>query len=182
MKFASILADPPWRFGNTASRASAENHYPTMPTRQLIRMPVEDWAANDAVLWLWTTDAHLPDALQVMAAWGFAYKQTVTWVKQKQGGPLQIGLGNYLRHCHELLLLGTRGKPVRLRADLPSVIIAPRGEHSAKPIQMHSLAMAFSAGPYLEIFARRQVQGWHAAGNEVNWQQEGNQNVVTSIE
>lgn len=170
MKFASIICDPPWAFSNKGSRAAATDHYPTMPTRRIVQMPVEDWAADDAVLWLWVTDAHLPDGLEVMNAWGFTYKQTIAWVKWKEN-KLQIGMGNYLRHCHELLLLGTRGKPARQRADLPSVIMVPRGEHSEKPIQLHSLAMAFSPGPYLEIFARRPVQGWAAMGNQVNWSQ-----------
>lgn len=170
MKFASIIADPPWAFANEGSRAAAIGHYPVMPTRKIIQMPVEEWAADDSILYLWVTDSHLPDGLEVMKAWGFAYKQLIIWVKKKEGR-LQIGMGNRYRHCHEQVLVGVRGKPQKLRADLPSVFEAPRGEHSAKPLELHSLAMAFSAGPYLEIFARRPVQGWAALGNQVNWSQ-----------
>lgn len=33
--FTTVIADPPWRYGNTASRGAAENHYPTMAIEEL---------------------------------------------------------------------------------------------------------------------------------------------------
>lgn len=168
MSFGCVVADPPWRYSNTSSRAAAENHYPTMPTRQIIRLPVEDWVAPDAHLYCWTTDAHLRDAFDVVAAWGFEYKMTLVWVKVGEAGKLQIGLGNYFRHAHELCLFGTRGKAPALVHDLPSVFWAPRGRHSAKPQILQDWAEKLSPGPYLEVFARSQRPSWAVWGNEVN--------------
>jgi len=165
MSFGTIVADCPWQFSNRASRAAAENHYPTMTTREITRLPVEDWAAPNSCLYLWTTDAHLDDAMAVINAWGFAYKMTLVWVKMN--GSLQLGLGNYFRHAHELVLFGTRGKPETRDHALPSVFFAPRTKHSAKPEVLQDMAEKLSPGPYLEMFARRQRPGWTAWGNEI---------------
>ena len=82
---------------------------------------------------------------------------------------VQVGLGQYLRGSHELLLLGTRGKAmVPAPADrLPSVIVAPRTRHSAKPAKAYDLIERVSPGPRLELFARSPRTGWAVAGNEV---------------
>ena len=48
-------------------------------------------------------DSLLPDALRVMAAWGFTYKAVAVWVKPS------IGPGVWFRPRSELLLLGVRG-------------------------------------------------------------------------
>jgi N6-adenosine-specific RNA methylase IME4 len=99
IKFGCIVADPPWRFTNNATRASAENHYPTMSQAELAALPVGKLGAENAHLYLWTTDAHLEEALYLMKVWRFTYKQNLVWVKQN--AKLQIGLGNYFRHAHE---------------------------------------------------------------------------------
>lgn len=166
LKFGTIIADPPWEFENVRTRAAAENHYPTLPTRQIIRLPVEDWAADNSHLYLWVTAAHLKDGLQVMEAWGFDYKQYLTWVKVSENGKLQIGLGNYYRHATEICLFGTRGKAKALVHDLPNVFWAPRSKHSRKPDTIHEWAEKLSPEPRLEMFARRGRLGWASWGNE----------------
>lgn len=184
--YGTILADPPWQFNNRASRAAAENHYGTMTRAELLALPIETIAADSAHLYLWTTDAHIDEALDLFIAWGFTYKQTLVWVKTKSivsviargilqilyviSSPwpkLQIGLGNYYRHAHELCLFGTRGKaPARVH-NLPSVFFAPRGKHSAKPEILQEWAEMLSPGPRVELFARRPRAGWHVWGNEI---------------
>ena len=83
-----------------------ENHYPTMPTKEICAMPVLDLATPDAVLFLWTPAPIFPEALDIMRAWGFEYVTHAVWVKDK------IGLGTYVRHQHELLLIGQRGNHI----------------------------------------------------------------------
>ena len=70
-----------------------------------------------------------PHALVVMAAWGFNYKAQHVWGKDK------FGTGYWNREKHELLLIGTRGNvPCPAQGEQwDSLIMAPRGEPSAKP-------------------------------------------------
>jgi N6-adenosine-specific RNA methylase IME4 len=161
-----IYADPPWRF-EPWSRISgmdraADNHYESMSLEEIkaLRVP----AAPDCVLFLWATQPMLPQALEVMAAWGFTYVSH--WVWEKDG----IGLGCWSRNVHELLLIGTRGDvPAPLPGEqLESIIQAPRGEHSAKPeVFARIIEQMFPSVPKLEMFARSHRPGWDVWGAEV---------------
>lgn len=165
--FGVIIADPAWEYGNKATRAAAEDHYPTQPMWEILQMPVEQIAAPQAHLYLWVTDGHWPFAFSVMRAWGFEYKQSLVWVKTTDGGKLQMGLGNYVRHAHELCLFGTRGKAKALVHDELSVFWGPRTAHSRKPDNVHRIAERMSPGPRLEMYARTQRPGWVSWGNEL---------------
>jgi N6-adenosine-specific RNA methylase IME4 len=101
--FPTVLADPPWRYSNTSSRGAAENHYPTMTLKQICDEPARQLVRAKAHLHLWTTNAFLEPAFEVVRAWGFEYKSCLIWAKPK------IGMGNYWRVSHEFLLLGVRG-------------------------------------------------------------------------
>jgi N6-adenosine-specific RNA methylase IME4 len=95
-----------------------------MSQAELAALPVGKLGAENAHLYLWTTDAHLEEALYLMKVWRFTYKQNLVWVKQN--AKLQIGLGNYYRHAHELCLFGVRGKAPARSHSLPSVLLALR--------------------------------------------------------
>jgi N6-adenosine-specific RNA methylase IME4 len=161
-----IVADPPWEFENRKTRGAAEDHYRTMTTWEIMFLPVDKLGAGDAVLLLWTTDAHLPFALSVMKTWGFTYKTKMTWIKVSADGKPQMGLGNYVRHATELCLFGTRGKcPPKVKDQL-DFFWAPRDEHSAKPLEFYSIVERMYDGPYLELFNRDGRQGWDTWGFE----------------
>jgi len=169
-RFATIVADPPWTFTNTATRAAAQRHYPTMTLEEIAGLDVAQHAADKAHAYLWVPSALLPDGLQVLAAWGFEYRAVITWVKP------QLGLGNYFRSTTELALFGVRGGMRTRDRSLPTHFTAPRGRHSAKPAEFQELVMRASPGPYLELFARcsgladctcsRCRLGWAVWGNE----------------
>jgi N6-adenosine-specific RNA methylase IME4 len=163
--YGVIYADPPWRFEAYSEDSGNDripgNHYPTMLTKDIaaVRVP----AAKDAALFLWATAAMLTDALEVMTAWGFGYKAHAVWNKDK------IGLGYWFRSKHELLLVGVRGDiPAPANGtQWPSVIDAPRGEHSEKPTNFAKMIEElFPNLPKLEMFARVARPGWDAWGNE----------------
>jgi N6-adenosine-specific RNA methylase IME4 len=161
-KFACIYADPPWQYGNQATRAATKNHYRTMTVDDLCEMSVSEFAADDSHLHLWTTNAFLQDAFRVMDAWGFEYRSCYVWVKP------QMGIGNYWRVSHEFMLLGIRGNAKRFNVkDKMSWGEFPRTKHSAKPEEVRHLIEQVSNGPYLEIFGRRAVSGWTVLGNQV---------------
>ena len=92
-------------------------------------------SADDAVIFLWVTSPKLAEGLEVMDAWGFSYRTSMVWVKDR------IGMGYYARQQHEFLLIGRRGSlPVPDPEDRPaSVVTAARGEHSAKPDEFYDL-------------------------------------------
>lgn len=164
-KYRAILADPPWPFqtrGKGGKGRSAENHYPTMTLREIASLGVRDLAAGDAVLFLWITSDMLVEAAGIMAEWTFELKSTAfVWVKD---GP--AGRGYWTRKGTEICLLGTRGSPKRLNADVAEVLHAPRARHSQKPEEAYERIERLVAGPYLELFARQPRDGWDAWGND----------------
>lgn len=159
--FGTIYADPPWKYGNQATRASTNNHYATMTVDEIAALPVAQLAAEGCHLHLWTTNAFLFEGPRIFAAWGFEYKSCFVWVKP------QMGIGNYWRVSHEFLLLGVRGKARFLDHGLTSWLQADRGEHSAKPEQVRLMIEKAGPGPRLELFARQKANGWTVWGNEI---------------
>lgn len=69
-RFPTIYADPPWQYSNRASRGAAESHYPTMSVREICEEPISEVAETNAHLHLWTTNAFLREAFDVLEAWG----------------------------------------------------------------------------------------------------------------
>lgn len=165
--FGAIMADPPWTFATYSAKGkgrSAEQHYGCMSLDDIKALPVADVAAPDCCLFLWATNPMLPQALEVMAAWGFAYK-TVAFCWTKPGF---MGLGYWTRANAELCLLGTRGKPKRQDAGVRMLIEAKRREHSRKPDEARDRIARLVPGPYCELFAREQSPGWSAWGLEID--------------
>lgn len=158
--FRVIVADPPWQYGNKATRGAAEDHYSTMTIEELCALPVEAGAADNAHLYLWVTNGFIREGFDVLAAWGFTYKTCLTWVKP------QMGMGNYFRSSTEHVLFGVRGKLAIQNRGLTNWFNAPRGKHSAKPGSFYDLVEKASPGPYLEMFARVRRLNWDAWGNE----------------
>lgn len=160
-RFGCIYADPPWRYDNQATRASTDNHYQTMAVEEIAALPIKELAAESSHLHLWTTNAFLFDCPRIMEAWGFDYKGMYVWCKP------QIGIGNYWRVSHEILLLGTRKNCPFQEHDAPSWGQFDRGRHSAKPEQIRHIIERVSPGPRLELFGRLAVDGWTVWGNEI---------------
>ena len=160
-QFGTIYADPPWPYGNQATRASTDNHYATMSVESICNEPVKQLVSAQGHLHLWTTNAFLWDALDVMEAWGFEYKSCFVWVKP------QLGIGNYWRVSHEFLLLGVRGGLTFADRSQRSWFEHPRGRHSQKPEAVREMIQRVSSPDYLELYGRKRVAGWTVYGNEV---------------
>jgi N6-adenosine-specific RNA methylase IME4 len=160
-RFGCIYADPPWPYNNQATRAATSNHYATMSLEDITALPVADLAADNAHLHLWTTNAFLSEAINLIGAWGFTYKTNFVWVKP------DMGVGNYWRGAHELLLLGVRGACPFQDHALKSWGEFKRGRHSSKPEQVRLLLERASPGPRLELFGRQAAAGWTVWGDQV---------------
>lgn len=164
-KYGVILADPAWDFKtwdkDTGGDRSAANHYPTAQLGDIAVTDVQSISADDCVLFLWATVPMLPQALSVLAAWGFNYKSHFIWSKPK------AGTGYWNRNKHELLLVGTRGDvPAPAPGtQWPSVIEEKATVHSAKPDIFYELVERyFPTLPKIELNAREKRKGWDSHG------------------
>lgn len=190
--FGAILADPPWAFqawyaGGWRTRADGSRYYSspsprsskydTMSAEDIAAMPVAELAARDCVLFIWGCWPHLREALQVMDGWGFTYKSCAfVWTKAnvsqidmfRDDATPDMLLGYWTRANTEFCLLGTRGKPKRLAADVRQAIVEPRREHSRKPDGTHERIERLVSGPYLELFARQERPNWTVWGNQTD--------------
>lgn len=175
-KFKTIYADPPWRFQNRTGKVAPEhkrlNRYETMSLEDIKSLPVNQISEDQSHLYLWVPNALLPEGLSVMTAWGFQYKTNLIWEKiRKDGYPDGRGVGFYFRNVTEILLFGIKGKnnrtlgPARSQVNL---LRSRKHEHSRKPDEFIHLIESCSPGPYLELFARGERNGWAMWGNQAN--------------
>jgi N6-adenosine-specific RNA methylase IME4 len=170
-KFAVILSDCAWDYkGQTQhgkdkeSTGGAITHYPTMKLEELKALKVSDICEDNAVLFMWTSSPHLPQALEVMKAWGFNYS-TIAFVWDK----VKINPGYWTMSQCEIVLCGKRGKfPPRGTRNERQFLSECRGAHSAKPEEVRKrIERMFPDCKKVELFARQVVPGWERWGNEV---------------
>jgi N6-adenosine-specific RNA methylase IME4 len=175
-KFATLLADPPWRFINRTGKMAPEHRrlsrYGTLTVAEIAALPVPQILLPTAHLYLWVPNALLPEGLRVLDAWGFAYKSNIIWHKlRKDGGSDGRGVGFYFRNVTELVLFAVRGKDARTLAPgrrQVNYIGTRKREHSRKPDELYDIIEACSPGPYLELFARGIRDEWAQWGEQAN--------------
>lgn len=167
MKFKTLYVDPPWqqpmmpilkRRPHTAKALP----YKTMSLAEIQALNVGQLADVGCHLWLWTTNKFLHPAFHIIEAWGFKYMMTITWVKKS-------GCGIYFASTTQHLLFAYYKKCYfnRARYRPTHFITPPPRRHSQKPDEAYELIEAISEPPRLELFARKQRQGWSVWGNEV---------------
>jgi len=167
--YSVVLADPPW-----ATYGEARAKYEQMALDDICAIPVSEWTKEDSALFLWVPNWRIEWGLEVVRAWEFKYRTIAfVWVKTNKEGRPVSGMGYWTRPGVEVCLLGVRGNPLRGRgagsrnATVEQVVLAPRGAHSEKPIEIYSRVERMLGGSYLEMFARKTRPGWDAWGNEV---------------
>lgn len=175
-KFKTVLADPPWQFQNRTGKMAPEHkrlkRYETMKLDEICSLPVADMLDTTAHLYLWVPNALMPEGIEVLKAWGFAYKTNLIWYKvRKDGGPDGRGVGFYFRNVTEMILFGVKGSNARTlqpgRSQV-NIIRSMKQEHSRKPDELYELIERCSPGPYLEMFARGVRPGWTSWGDQAN--------------
>lgn len=170
-KYGVILADPEWRFEpfsrETGMDRAADNHYPTSDLETIKARDVASIAADDCVLFLWATAPMLPQAIEVLNAYGFTYVSNFVWGKKRKGN--QRGPGYWNTNEHELLLIGTKGHvPCPAQGtQARSLIEAMVGKHSEKPVVFHQVIESYFPNlPKIELNARAARKGWDVWGKE----------------
>jgi N6-adenosine-specific RNA methylase IME4 len=154
-----VYADPPWNFISEMTLG-----YPTMTLDEIKALPVNEIAAQDAVLFMWCSASIIVDALKVIETWGFNYKTHAIWNKQR------IGHGLYFRIEHEILMVATRGAvpEVPYHARHSSVFSDPTGIPSEKPKRIREVIdRMYPELKKIELFCRGEpANGWDGWGNE----------------
>ena len=180
--FRTVVSDPPWPYGirgpasskahrpnSHGAATSSVERYGAMSIKDLCALPVEDLAAQNSHLYLWTTNSFMVEAHEIARAWGYEPKTILTWAKMKSDGTPSMKTGFYFRGSTEHCLFAVRGSQ-RLNGRIvkPTLYESERLPHSVKPEWFYRLVEECSPGPYLELFARRKRSGWAAWGNEVD--------------
>lgn len=182
-RFEIIYADPPWDYNgklqfDKSSKSidqidsarnifisSAAFKYPTLKLSELMKLRVQEIAGDDCLLFMWATNPHLRQAMDLGEAWGFEYR-TVAFIWDK----MIHNPGKYTLSNCELCLVFKRGRIPSPRGarNIQQLVRAPRREHSEKPREVaHAIESMFPAQKRIELFARRKVKGWTAWGLEV---------------
>jgi N6-adenosine-specific RNA methylase IME4 len=153
-RYDCIVVDPPWPYDHQSP------DYPTMSLDAIRTLPISTLAAEDAVLFLWTTNAMMRHVYPLLDAWGFVEKTIVTWQKTRSVK------GNYLLNATEHAVLAVRGKPLIMLTTQTTLLRAPNREHSRKPDEFYDLVSSLCPGRRLDMFARESRKGWTTWGAE----------------
>ena len=175
-KYGIIYADPPWTFknySNEKSDSNADHHYPCMSMEDIAKIPVQDIADKDCILFMWCTDPLLNKQIPIIESWGFTYKTVgFHWVKtnkDKSKNLYVVGTGYWTRANNEICILATKGKISRVKgSNVHRLVVADRGKHSKKPAIIRDKIVELCGDlPRIELFARQRVEGWDCWGNEI---------------
>jgi len=167
-----IVIDPPWRHEEAGHPWDSEQSgydprgkrgttdYPTMSLEELKNFDLP--AADDCVLWLWTTNTFMRRAFDVLDAWGFTPKTILTWDK------VNAGVGFWLRNVTEHCILAVKGDARKIFDNKAhtTLIREKRGKHSEKPERFYELVEETCVGHKIDIFGRKNRDGWDVWGGE----------------
>jgi N6-adenosine-specific RNA methylase IME4 len=177
-RYDAILLDPPWYYPTSKNNmGAAEHHYDCMSDAEIAAMPIKQHCAKHAYVFVWATGPLLHRQIQMFEHWGIHYRGIAyVWVKTRKDGQIMGAAGvppTFTKSNAELLLMGTTcktGRPYKIETYTePQIVLAPRGKHSAKPeVFQDSIERVIGSDKRkLELFARRQRDGWTCTGIEL---------------
>ena len=187
-KYQIVYADPPWFYSNGIRSGKKDGmgrhlfytpsttvgaRYETQSDEWIKKLPVKSIADNDSILFLWTTDSHLPIAIDVIKSWGFKYKTIgFIWNKKEKSGKQVCYYGQYTMKGSEICLLAIKGKAHKLLKShkVRQLVEAERDrkKHSQKPDEVRTRIVELMGDlSRIELFARQRTEGWDVWGNEV---------------
>jgi len=182
-KYDVIYADPPWDYGGKMQYdktsiktenvgfekdvfiSAANFKYPTLKLKELKELDVASIAANDCILFMWTTGPQFANSIELGQSWGFEYK-TVAFVWDKQ----VHNPGRYTLSQTEFVLAFKKGKfpTPRGARNIRQLVSVHRGEHSEKPLSViDGITKMFPEQRKIELFARNNFLGWDNWGLEI---------------
>ena len=180
MKYNIIYADPPWQYGsksavnnsNGSEIKKLSEHYNSMTIDDIKSIDIKGITEDDACCFMWVTDSHLKEGIEVMESWGFKYKTVAfVWVKTTNKGNYCKNVAPWTLKSTELCLFGTKGTMTKYKKNnsIESLVFAERFKHSQKPEEVRSrIESLFGDLPKLELFARSGREGWTTVGNAID--------------
>ncbi len=177
-KYQIIYADPPWEFNkgvyqdNGRKDRFINDQYPTMNKKELQQLSVKEITQKDCALFMWSTDNHLKEAIELMELWGFTYRTIAfIWKKVTKNGKTCATVGSWVMKNCEICLFGAKGNMLKYKRvnNIYQIIEAERTKHSKKPEETRKrIELLFGDLPRIELFAREQVEGWDTLGDEID--------------
>jgi N6-adenosine-specific RNA methylase IME4 len=171
-RYRTIVVDPPWSVhqppelgrgtGFPKSGPNQQLPYGILSVEDIAALPVDDWAAGDCHLYVWTINRYVEATYRVVRAWGFEPSTLLTWCKT----PMGLGAGGAFALTSEYVLFARRGRGAFEQRHPTTWFQWPRGTHSSKPEAFLDIVEQVSPGPYLELFARRARFGWDYWGDQ----------------
>lgn len=182
-RYHIIYADAAWRFRDKlpGNRGVDKKYKSTMTVRDIMALNIPP-TFEDALLFFWRVGAMVPEAYDVIKAWGFEGKSEIVWNKTQSyvgteppevpDPPRRFGTGHYVRNEHEVCIIAGKGHASSLiqNHSVRSTIFAPRPlKHSEKPAIIFEVinALVGDLGPRAELFARQHRDGWDCFGDEI---------------
>lgn len=155
-----IVIDPPWPYSTEYDKETRRvaSPYKELSIEELANFKIP--AADNCILWLWTTHKFLPDAFNLSKLWYFDYKITLVWDKEK------LGMGVWLRCQTEFCLLCIKGKPKWNLTNERDIIRVARKEHSRKPTEFYNMVKQLCSGKKIDIFGREKREGFDVWGDQ----------------
>lgn len=182
-KYDVIYADPPWDYGGKMQYdkssiktenigfkknifiSSADFNYPTMKLKELKLLNVNSIAADNCILFMWTTGPQLENSIELGRAWGFEYKTVAFVWDKKVHNP-----GRYTLSQTEFVLAFRKGvfPSPRGARNVKQFVSWHRGKHSEKPeLVIEGITKMFPNQAKIELFARKNYVGWDNWGLEI---------------
>jgi N6-adenosine-specific RNA methylase IME4 len=191
-KYDIIYCDPPWDYGGKMQFdksgkkdvnknwernifiSAANFQYPTVKTKELMKIPITEIAKDDCLLFMWVTSPHMEQGIALGKAWGFEFR-TVAFVWDK----MVHNPGQYTLSYCEMCLVFKRGRIPTPRGSRneKQLVRVPRGQHSQKPIEvLKAIERMFPTQDRIELFARHKPDGWDVWGLDVREEYEDETN------
>lgn len=159
--FQTIVIDPAWDYseeGDNDAFGKIKPNYHTMSIDEIEALPIPKIADGNCHLYIWITNRTFQKGFRLFNAWGFRYITCLTWIKP------HYGVGNYFRSQTEHVMFGVKGQQSLKRHDVGTWFEAPCKKHSEKPDEFYRLVESCSYAPYIDIFGRREREGWSVWG------------------
>ena len=170
-RYSTIVVDPPWKIGSIKHTGRKghkikpmQDNYEMMTVEQIKQLPIKELANDNAYLFLWTTHTYLPECFEILKNWGFKYHLTMTWDKGR-------GLTHFGFHRKtEFVLFAYNGRlDIECSGKSINTLFYEYNKgHSIKPDVFYTELERKLPSPMIDIFARREREGWDVFGNEVN--------------
>lgn len=163
--YRCIVVDPPWPIKKIKRKVKPnqkEMDYPLLSMADIKALEIGRLAGKKSHCFLWTIDKYLHESKAVIEGWGFKYHCTLAW--NKTNGMSLYGINRRA----EFVIVGLKGKHEAYprRKTIPAAFTAKSERHSSKPQEFYDFLDVLE-DPKIDVFARRERQGWDVWGNEV---------------